>query len=356
MALPAIVFFIIFVRDAIKTKQTIFGYLALLFGIYLLQHAVKVQQFFLINPSDAGLFFGITQVSFIFIVLSLSIVVDMFEKNTPYSGKQTALTILAAIAVGGLLINPTLITTPTEGTFLLQVDPGGLARASQEIFLLVAGVVILVTLFQSYQNATAFKQKSLVRGMFWGTFISLFLGSILPGMMEFGAVHGLFTWDLVHIPLFEGIFQDLGILVLGAAIMRVSKNPWLLQRQQVYFILVLSRDGVDLYSKVFNPEITPTDLTLFSGGFSAVTSLFQEVTKTSTQVKSIVLEENELRLINREHFVCAMLVDYSTQASEVAHQKFTNEFEALYGRVAKDYDGNAAIFEAAERIAEKYFD
>ncbi len=356
MTIPAIVYFTIFLRDAIKTRQTIFAYLALLFGIYLLQHVAKVQQFYLSAEWEAVLFFVVTQIAFIFIVLCLSIIMDMFEKNTPYSGKQTALTILAAIAVGGLLVNPTLIITPMEGTFLVRVDPEGVGRAIQEVFLLVTGIVILVTLFRSYQNAIAFKQKSLLRGMFWGTFIALFIGSILPGLMEFGSTHGFFTWDLLHVPLFEGIFQDLGILLLGAAIMRVSKNPWLLQRQQVYFILVLSRDGVDLYSKVFNPEITPTDLTLFSGGFSAVTSLFQEVTKTSTQVKSIVLEENELRLINREHFICAMLVDNSTQASEVAHQKFTNEFEALYGQVAKDYDGNAAIFEAADRIAEKYFD
>lgn len=356
MAIPAIVFFIIFVRDAIKTKQKIFGFLALLFGLYLLQHVVKVPQLFLATEEEAEVFFVISQALFLFIVLSLSLVVDMFEKNTPYSGKQTVLAILAAIAVGGMLLNPALISTPIEGTFLVRVDPHGLARIGQEVFLLVAGMVILVTLFQSYQNATAFKQKSLVRGMFWGTFISLVLGSILPGIVEFSATYGLFTADLLYIPIFEGVLQDLGILVLGAAIMRVSKNPWLLQRQQVYFILVLSHEGVDLYSKVFNPEISPTDLTLFSGGFSAVTSLFQEVTKTSTQVKSIVLEDNELRLINRDHFVCAMLVDYSTQASEVAHQKFTNEFEELYGKIAKEYDGDASVFEAADRIAEKYFD
>ncbi len=356
MAIPAVVFFIIFVRDAIKTRQTIFGYLALLFSLYLLQHVFKIQQFFLVIEWDAEFFFMISQVLFIFIVLSLSLVVDMFEKNAPYSGKQTALTILATLAVGGLLINPSLLITPIEGTFTVQVDPHGLERAIQATFFLVAGLVILVTLFRSYQNATAFKQKSLVRGMFWGTFISLFVGSILPAVIEFGTVYGFFSLNLSQISLFEGLFQDFGILVVGAAIVRVSKNPWLLQRQQVYFLIVLSHEGVDLYSKVFNPEITPTDLTLFSGGFSAVTSLFQEVTKTSTQVKSIVLEDNELRLINREHFVCAMLVDYSTQASEVAHQKFTNEFEALYGQVAKDYDGNASIFEAADRIAEKYFD
>ncbi len=356
MAIPAVVFFIIFVRDAVKTKQKIFGFLALLFGLYLLQHVVKVPQFFVVTEWVAEMLFVISQTLFMFIVLSLSLVVDMFEKNTPYSGKQTMLTILAAIAIGGMLINPALISTPIEGTFIVRVDPHNLARAVQGIFLLVAGMVISVTLFQSYKNATAFKQKSLVRGMFWGTFISLIIGSIIPGMVEFAVTYALITADLLYIPLIEGVLQDLGMLVLGAAIMRVSKNPWLLQRQQVYFILVLSHEGVDLYSKVFNPEITPTDLTLLSGGFSAVTSLFQEVTKTSTQVKSIVLEDNELRLINRDHFVCAMLVDYSTQASEVAHQKFTNDFEALYGQIAKEYDGDASVFEAADRIAEKYFD
>jgi len=353
--IPAVAFLILFLREAIKTRQTMFGFLAILFGVFVFQHYFNIQQYFLTEEGLANLFFVSSQVCEISIILVFSIIVETFEKSTPYSGKQLIFTILAAMTMGGMFFNPALITQPAYGTFIARFDPNSFLSGWQATFLFIAFIWLIVTIYPSYRSAMAYRQKELVKSLFYGTIFTMLIGAVVPNIVEFGVTRGIIDFDVTYIGVFEGVFEDIGMLVVGAAFLRVSKNPWLLQRQEVYFILVLSEDGVDIYSKVFNPEITPTDITLFSGGFTAVTSLFQEVTKSDTQVKSIVLEESELRFIKREHFVCAMLVDHTTAAIEVAHMKFVKDFERMFGSMLEEHDGNVTWFSDADRLADLYF-
>ena len=261
----------------------------------------------------------------------------------------------AAFAIGGMIINPSLIITPIENTYLVYFYPNSAEAAYKGGFALVVGFWLIFALYRSYVHANAPMQKSLIKGMFYGALITIFIGSIIPVAVEYATTQGIFRYDATTISIIGSVFQDLGMIIIGIAFMRVSRNPWLLQTQQVYFILVLSREGLDLFSKTFKSSISPTDLTLFSGGFTAVSAMFQEVTKSNSTVKSILFEGKELRLLNRKDFICALLVDYSTQASELAQQKFANDFEELFEEDLQKHDGNVTTFSLAGQLAELYF-
>ena len=155
--------------------------------------------------------------------------------------------------------------------------------------------------------------------------------------------------------LFFLIIMNSGAIIIGFTFLRVKKEPWLLQRQKVHLIVVYSRDGIQIYSKIFNKALSETKTALLTSSFSAITSLFQEATETAGAVKSVLLEDKELRIINKDYFVCAILEDYSTQASESAHENFTKDFEKSFKEKLEKFDGEVSVFEAADQIANKYF-
>ena len=128
-----------------------------------------------------------------------------------------------------------------------------------------------------------------------------------------------------------------------------------MQRQQIHLLLVYSKQGLDLFSKIFRSDMSPSDVTLLTGGFSAITSLFQEMTKSSGEMQTILFENKELRLLKRKDFIVAILEEYATQASQLALEKFADEFENEYGDALEEFSGNVSQFQSAVSIANKYF-
>jgi hypothetical protein len=123
----------------------------------------------------------------------------------------------------------------------------------------------------------------------------------------------------------------------------------------VDLLAVYDHGGLSLYSKSFSKEIRPDDTVLLAGAFSAVTSLIEESTKSTGNVESILLQGKELRVVNREGFVCALLVEYTTQASEWALKKFTLDFEMKFRDSLTNFSGEISEFKTAEEIVMKYF-
>jgi hypothetical protein len=145
-AIPAVAFFGLFLRDAVKTRQNMFGYLAAIFGVFVLQHYFTILQYFITNVNVAEMSFILTQACETGIILVFSIIVETFEKSTPYSAKQLVFTILAAVTIGAILFTPDLVAVPSDGTYLVRFDPLGLVRGWQAIFLLIACIWLIATL------------------------------------------------------------------------------------------------------------------------------------------------------------------------------------------------------------------
>ena len=351
--IPTMIFFGFFLRDYLKTKQQIFACLVVTFGFYLVQHFATAQQGLFDNQANAELFFIITRIFNLLTLYCLLMVLELFERNTPFSGRITILTMIMAAMLGAIATNPEVISEKVGDFWFVRFPFDGSIRIIQVIFGVVSISWFFTVLIRSYRRAKAPKQKHLIILIVAGLLFYEFLGSVIPVGMEQIATHpDEYIIFLIGTIEFSG---NIGMFLIGYAFYRASKEPWLLQRQKVHLLLVYSKDGLDLFSKIFSDEIAPDDVTLLTGGFTAVSSMFQEVTKSQAKVQAIQFEGRILRLINRELFITALLVDYTTKASELALQKFSEEFDQKFADQLRKFAGNVSVFESASTIAEKYF-
>ncbi len=145
------------------------------------------------------------------------------------------------------------------------------------------------------------------------------------------------------------------MIIIGITFFKASKKPWLLQIQRIHMLLVYSESGIQIYSKTFGNQITIKDTELLIGAFSAISSLFKETTKTTGFIETIIFEGRELKIIKKEHFLCALLVDYTTQASNMAHKNFTNDFKSKFSKQLENFVGEVSEFSKADSIVGTYF-
>lgn len=260
------------------------------------------------------------------------------------------------IIIGGVLTNPTLDVVEVSGAYYIGFENRSAISIASTLFYLIASVWIVSTLIQSYRSAHSKKQKKMIIWLSLGLLMAVLMPSIqyiISPPAELQAENrAVFSMNMV---IFREIIQSAGMVIIGFAFLKISKYPWLLQRQRTHLLIVYSNSGICLYNKAFDKDITDDDLLLLAGGFSAITSLFQEATKATGSVKSIAIEDRELRIINRTQFLCALLVDYSTRASELAHEKFALEFEKIFYNALEQFEGEITEFKKAEPIATKYF-
>ena len=353
--LPTIIFLLLFLHEYMKTKQQMFLFLVGTLAVYTIQHFFGIRSGLVTTETDAEISFLLFQMLKMLTLYCLLLVLEMFERNTPFSGRVTVLTAIVAATIGAGISNPSVKTQIISGLYYVHFVGRSPVRLLQGLFSLVAGLWLLIVLLRSFRNARSPKQKRLIVLIAVGLFFCQILGSALP------VVIGLVEEDVISnqaiLFLIMGIEfnNNIGMFIIGYAFYRASKQPWLLQRQKVHLLLVYSKEGLDLFSKIFSNEITPEDVTLLTGGFTAVASMFQEAMKTADKVHSIQFERRTLRLLNRADFISALLIDYPTQASELALQKFTEEFEKQYGDKLRNFTGNVSQFEKATLLADQYF-
>ena len=329
-----------------------FGFLAILFSTYLIRTIFQVNKNLELSEGEIILFFIFFQIFNMLALYSLILVLEVFEKNIQFSWRQILMTILVFIAIGGMISNPDLESQPIEGLIFISFKPISFEFIFRMLFHFIAGILLVIALHRSIKSAWSLKQKNLIKWLTCGTIFTFFMPlipQIATGLLRQVSIDFLMITSLI-----QELFQNFGMIIIGVAFLRVSKNPWLLQRQKIHLLMVYSQSGLKLYSKAFIKELTSDDLLLLAGGFSAVTSLLKEATKTTGQVKAILLEGKELRIINRENFICVLLVEFTTQASELAHEKFTLEFEQKYKEELKNFNGEVSLFNSAEALATQY--
>ncbi len=345
--------FILFLREYFITRQKMFLVLSLLFLAYLLLNFFQFTQV-LANREDLARFnFILVNVFTMITLYCFVLVLEMFEKNIDISSRQTIMSILILIAIGGMIINPQLNVSVVNNYYLVDFQQPSLISIIQNFFYLITGIWLIIMIYRNRKSAWSQKQKLLLTWLSIGVIFAILLPTT-PFFFEI-ITQTLPIEVLIGSKLTKDALQDAGMLIIGITFILASKSPWLLQRQRIQLIAIYSKSGIELYSKSFNEDITVDDLFLLCGGFSAVSSLFQEVIKVKGGVKAILLEGKELRVINRETFICVLLVEYSTDASELAHKKFTDLFEDNFSNELKHFSGNTKPFEKAEEFAKQFF-
>jgi len=346
-----IVFLILFIQEYLKTKHKMIGYLIIFFLNSLFLNVFQV--FEIITSGEVRVYsYMIVEVFTMLSFYIMVVILEVFERDVSFSRRQSILSILIFTSIGGMISTPTFKSIPGQIFEITWADEENLVYI-QIIFFIVAAISLISMLYRNYKTAWSIKQKKIIRWLFIGVFFSIFFPIIAYLIIIFlTEISELILAIFLLLSLF---IMNSGSIIIGVAFLRVKKEPWLLQRQKVHLIIVYSRDGIQIYSKIFNKSLSESKTVLLTGSFSAITSLFQETTETAGAVKSVLLEDKELRIINKDHFVCAILEDYSTQASESAHENFTKDFEKAFKEELEGFDGEVSVFQSADQIASKYF-
>ncbi len=353
LLLPTILLLFHFIKQAIQQKKKIFVYLSSLFLVYMIMHFFDTAQGINRTQIGAEFTFIMAQIFRMLMLYFLVLVLEFYSQNLSFSGKQTFLAVLVFIAIGGMISTPNLEVELVDSRYVVIFDHLSPIILVSILFHILSSVWLIIMLRRNMQSANTKEQTTTIYLLFFGLIFSIFLPTI-PDVIKSLAVpqpSGILFFNLV----FGTLLQNAGILTIGFAFYRVSNNPWLLQQQKVYLLVVYSHSGIELFSKSFSEEITPEDLTLLAGGFSAISSMFQEITDAEGVIKAILLEDKELRIIKKDHFISALLVDYATEATEQAHTSFAEKFEKQYNKELEYFTGEVTQFQPAKAIAEKYF-
>ncbi|GAB4313421.1 MAG: hypothetical protein Kow0069_14480 [Promethearchaeota archaeon] len=346
--------FVFFAVKAVTTRQKMFRALAGLFLAYVVTHVASMSYIVAETAERQRVAFLQVQVFELLSVYGLVLVLEMFESNRVVAGRQVLFVVLVSMTLGALLSNPPLTSVSVSGRDLVVFARPALAPLLRLLFDLVAATWMFVVLVRSYRSAKVKKQRGLVLALVVGLVLSQLVGSALPTTIE-EIPRDAPPVDLLGVAVLVGFAQNVGMIIVGFGFLWVQNYPWLLQHQRVLLLVVYKPEGTTIFAKTFSERISDSDAILFTGGVSAVAALFGETTKTSTPIKAILFEDFELRVVQRPLFTCALVEEYSSQATEEAHKRFVEEFETRFSDELKAGGANVSAFQAAGEIAARYF-
>ncbi|MBY9006991.1 MAG: hypothetical protein KGD63_09545 [Candidatus Lokiarchaeota archaeon] len=328
-----------------------FGYLAIYFLTHILASAFAAIK--TTSNVDIGVsYYIISEIFDMLVLFTLFLLLEVFEKNVQFSFKQSIMIMLIFTVVGGLISNPP-IHHELIGEFNVFTYPGSPILIIQALFYVLTVFWLAMMLYRSKKEAWSVKQKTFMSRLIIGVSLSISF-AVVPILLEF-TDPSTYTSLFIIIAVSTSIIQHIGVYLNGYAFLKVWKNPWLLQRQKIHLLLVFNKSGIELYHKSFHRNLSAEDSGLIAGVFSVVNTLIQEATKTKDQIESINLKGKELRFITREHFESVIVIDYSTQASKIAHKYFTLEFEKKFSKELVILNGQTSKFDSADEIAMTYF-
>ncbi|MHA1745822.1 MAG: hypothetical protein ACTSWW_07470 [Promethearchaeota archaeon] len=352
--LPVIGFFIYFLRKHRKTNYRMFAYLTLLFGASILSHIFSISSFIALQSKSAIVLFLLGQLFDLVSLLALMVLLSVFQHRRAISGSQLILISLIAGIMGIMLTDAGIEIHSTESPWLIGFVNSSLIPMLIMSFSVIATMVLIQAYRRSYRTTSNLHQKKLLRLLFSGIIISQLFGSFIPHFFITLFSSLLHVGEFFLFPLFA-IVKIGGLILVGYAFYKVGKEPWLMQQQQNHFLLIYTTSGTALYTKSFREDISAEDMNLFSGAFSTISSITQDVTKISESIKTILFENKELHVMSRETFICILMVDYSTMASFQAQKEFTREFEAKFHRQLTHFAGDVTNFKEADELVRKYF-
>ncbi|MFX1398859.1 MAG: hypothetical protein ACFFAS_17650 [Promethearchaeota archaeon] len=287
------------------------------------------------------------------LLYALLLIFEIFYRNTRYSRRQTMTTILVFLIIGGIISEDSLDIYTNTGGFVIDLKVFSPSKIFEFVFTVFASIFIIYMLIKSRKNAWNLRQKRAILGLMIGSLIGVLAPLLFDVLFEIPII--TVQIDIVNTYIIQSLVQTLGILTIGIIFLTISNNPWLLQHQKIYFLITFSHQGIELYSKTFSENISSHETILLAGAFSAISMLIKDGAKSTSKIESISLKDKILKIINRPDFICALLVDYSTQACEEAHKNFTLEFENRFRLELDNFSGEVSEFKAAEKFIDKYF-
>ncbi|MBD3186202.1 hypothetical protein GF325_05185 [Candidatus Bathyarchaeota archaeon] len=348
---PIIIFFMYFLVKAIKERQKMYAFLTLMFATTGIANLLNVISSILPSPATGQVTFIAAQLLDLISMLALLLVFQLFDKDRLLNWQLVAFISLVTMISGTMLSDPNIIHSVEGGLHVYFFEHRTLGGVLLLVFSIASITWLVYNFIKMRREATSKKQKSIVKWLMIGIVFSQVLGAfapvtfnLAPGWLEMDRIIGNIT-----------LFKSIGMLIVGITFYKVGNTPWLLQRQHVQLLLVYSRSGIPMFSRIFDKAMTDSDVQLLTGAMTAITAIFNESTKVARAIETILFKERELRIIERPAFLCVLLEEYSTHASETAHENFVRDFERNYGMEVASFSGNQNAFDGASEIVNRYF-
>ncbi len=274
-------FFIYFVRYYIKTKQKILKYLLFYLASHILANFFGYFKLILSNNDIALIFHIISEILDMTTLFALIMLLEVFEKNTQFTVKQTIMSMFIFAMIGGLISRPPVINESFQAYHLFTYSKSPIAII-MACFYFLTFVLLVFMLYRSIKEAWSRKQKTFMSRLIVGILLSLSV-AIVPFTIEFTDPSS-YTNVFINFAILTIFIQHIGVYINCYAFLEVSKNPWLLQRQKIHLIMVFNKSGIELFNKSFYRKFDQEESGLIAGVFSVINSLVQETTKTSEEL------------------------------------------------------------------------
>ncbi len=131
---------------------------------------------------------------------------------------------------------------------------------------------------------------------------------------------------------------------------QIKQRNW---KKALRNLFVLTKDGVSLYEYSFGIEIQ--DPALISAMIAALTNFVREATGSKKALRTVDQEDKKVLLYHGDYVTVALLSEKDLPIIHKRIKKFTELFEAEYGKHLKGWKGETTIFKGTEVILNKQF-
>jgi hypothetical protein len=300
------------------------------------------------DPTESGQEPTIVETIEIFLPFSLILITGMgaffflvlffqsFESNRTLTEKNLFLTLIFAVLISGLLLvslQSSVALSELQGKTDDEIDQMDsivlslllllLFVFSSLIFILAMFIRIFVKLQRRIKATSNLEIRNKLKKMRYAL-IGLVLGSSVAESIK--DVTDIVVGELFAVLAF-GYFVYL-YSTSGAAI---------LQAESLQKLLIISHDGLPLYSYSFQPDDSDSipfnsQDVLFSGALRAISTLFSEFTGKMEQSLKEVTLENVVVMANQiagKRFLAVLLIDQTTRFFREAFEKATQQLDVL---------------------------
>jgi len=131
---------------------------------------------------------------------------------------------------------------------------------------------------------------------------------------------------------------------------QIRRRNW---KKSLRNLFVLTKDGVSLYEYSFGIEIQ--DPALISAMIAALTNFVREATGSKKALRTVDQEDKKVILYHGDYVTVALLSEKDLPIIHKRIKKFTESFEAQYGKHLKGWKGETTIFKGTEILLSKQF-
>jgi len=347
--IPIIGFMIFYTLRSFKTKQTMYYYLTLLFLCSAINHLFSMN-FFIMDMDWNTNAYKISQIAEVSSSFLLLLILQMFENSRIVSKISTFFTLNYSIIIYAIITYDNMDIMQIGTKQSMGFTQGSDISILIAVFSLVAILWSMRIYLKDRKGMQDKTQKPIINFLFLGIILTMALGSFLPSILEFLMSGNSFA----RMNNFTS-FRVLGLIFVGMGYSKIGERTWLMQRQKNEFLIVYNKAGIPLYQRAFNNEISEENMSLFSGAFSAVTTMFQQTANISEPIEAIQFKGKILKVITSKNFYCMLMTDYLSPVSVQALQKFSDIFAEKFQLLLQESTGECVALEPANKISEIYF-